>query len=76
MKGYYRGYEIIAERNQSLGGKELLYFSVFRIRDGYECFSSFEDSSETEINKFNQLKEQVDAEYLESDPWMEFSEKK
>lgn len=62
MKRVYRGYEIEAHRERCLGGWPLLYFSVFRVRDGLECVAGFEDSSERVQTKMKQLREVVDRE--------------
>lgn len=67
----YKGYEICASREDCMAGYELLYFSIYRISDGYECVASFEDSAETIDNKIQQLKERIDNEHKEDDPWME-----
>jgi hypothetical protein len=58
MKVSYRGYP-------------LLYFSIFRKSDGYEATSGYEDSAETIPDKIAQLRERVDNELAEDDPWME-----
>ncbi len=44
----------------SLCGPIILYYSIYLISDGYECFVSFEHSSETVRNKILQLKERID----------------
>lgn len=71
MKFVYRGFGIEAKREKCMGGWPLLYFSIFRQSDGYECLTSFEDSAETVVDKIKQLKERVDAELEEADPWGE-----
>lgn len=76
MKVKYRGYEISVERDKCLGGWEQLFYSIYRESDGLECVSSFEDSSETVRNKVKQLKERIDNEHLEEDPWMENADNK
>jgi hypothetical protein len=62
VKRVYRGYEIEAHRERCLGGWPLLYFSIFRVRDGRECVAGFEDSSERVVTKMKHLRERVDAE--------------
>lgn len=52
----------------------LLYYSVFRINDGYCAVESFEDSDETVRDKVKQMKERIDNELSEDDPWMERAE--
>jgi len=74
MKTKYRGYEIEVKREKCLAGYDLLYFTIYRISDGYECLCSFEDSSEKVRDKIKQLKERVDNEHLEDDPWLEKEE--
>jgi len=41
VKVLYRGFEIDAHRDKSLGGDTLLYYSIFRREDGYELTSGF-----------------------------------
>ena len=41
MKINYKGFELDARREKSMGGDTLLYYSIFRISDGYEVTSSF-----------------------------------
>ncbi len=71
MKVIYRDHEIDVRREQSLGGDELLYYSVFRVADGFECTSGFEDSAETVETFAAYLRSRVDVELTEADPWME-----
>lgn len=46
-------------------------FSIFRMSDWYECMSGYEDSAETVRDKIQQLKDRVDSELAEKDPWGE-----
>lgn len=69
MKVIYRDHEIEVRREKCLGGWTQLYYSVFRISDGYECVSGFEDSAESVRGKIQQLKERVSAELAEANPW-------
>lgn len=71
MKVNYKGHEISVSREKSMAGYSMLYFSIFRLSDGYECLTSFEDSAETVRDKINQLKERIDNELKEEDPWGE-----
>jgi len=71
MKITYRGYEIEAHREKCMAGYSLLYYSIFRESDGFECTSGFQDSSETVPDMINLLKGRVDAELLDPDPWGE-----
>lgn len=48
----------------------MLFFHITRISDGCECLSGFEDSAETVREKVRQLKERIDNELVEKDPWM------
>jgi len=41
MKVLYRGFEIDAHREESMGGDHLLYYSIFRKDDGWEMTSGF-----------------------------------
>ena len=71
MKTIYKGHEITVTREKSMAGYSMLYYSVFRVFDGYECTSGFSDSSET-IKEFTGImKERIDAELAEDDPWCE-----
>lgn len=58
MKREYRGFTLEAEREESLGGDELLYFTVY-YKDR-EWVSSFEDSCDSEESKISNLREWVD----------------
>lgn len=42
MKLSYKGFEIDARREPSLGGEVFVYFSIFRESDGYEVASGYE----------------------------------
>ena len=42
MKTNYKGYEIDVFREESLGGEDMIYWSVFRDSDGMEMTSGFE----------------------------------
>jgi hypothetical protein len=41
MKVVYKGFEISVEREKSMGGDVLLYYSIFRVKDQYELHSGF-----------------------------------
>lgn len=71
MKVIYRGHEIDVRRERCMGGWPLLYFSIFRQSDLFECLSNFEDSAETVREKIKQLKARVDEELETDDPWDE-----
>ena len=71
MTTIHKGHEITVTREKSMAGYSMLYYSVFRVSDGHECTSGFSDSSET-IKKFTgMMKERIDAELAEDDPWGE-----
>lgn len=71
MKTIHRGYEIEAEREQCMGGWGLIYYSIFRVSDGYECASGFTED-ETPVKEYiDIMKERVDAELKEPNPWGE-----
>lgn len=71
MKCVYKGHEITVTRERSMAGYSMLYYGVFRQSDGYECTSGFSDSSETVKEFMEIMKERVDAELAEDDPWGE-----
>lgn len=71
VKVTYRGHDIEVRRAKSMLGDRLLFWSIFRTADGYECASGFEDSAETVREKVRQLRERVDAELDDEDPWLE-----
>lgn len=65
MKATHRGYRIEVKRERCLGGWEMLYYTITRIRDRWICLEDFEDSAETEEAKVEQLKARIDAELAE-----------
>lgn len=67
----YRGHEIRASREKSLGGDTLLYYSVIRESDGYICVDGFESGDETEGGMAAMLRKDVDAALASIDPWDE-----
>lgn len=71
MKVVHRGHEIDVRRERCMAGYSLLYFSIFRQSDRFECTSGHQDSGETVRDLVKQLRERVDAELAEADPWME-----
>lgn len=60
MKLSYRGFEIDVRREESLGGDDTLYFSVFRESDAREMESSFTTGSDTVQEYVGYMKERVD----------------
>lgn len=71
VKISYRGHEIHVYRDRCLGGWSMLFFSIFRESDLYECTSGFEDSAGTVRGMAASLKRQVDQELARRDPWDE-----
>lgn len=74
MKVAHKGHTIEVVREKSLGGDILLYSSIFRDSDGYECIAEYEDSAETVRDKVKQWRERIDNELKEDDPWGELEE--
>ena len=60
MKIIYRGFEIDAHREQSMGAGVLLYYSIFRMSDGYELESGFTGGTDRVQTFLGYLKEHVD----------------
>ena len=60
MKVNYRGFEIDAHRDKSLTGIELIFYSIFRIKDQQEFASGFSYSGETIRGFIKDMKGQVD----------------
>jgi hypothetical protein len=71
MKVIYKGYEIDVHRAESMGCGEYLYFSIFRLKDGRECLSSFTSGGDTVRDYVRYMKERIDAELADEDPWGE-----
>lgn len=71
MRLIYRGHEITVTRERCLGGWDMLYTAIFRVSDGYECTSFCEDSGEKVRDQVRYMKQRIDAELAEDDPWME-----
>lgn len=71
MKIVYRGHEIDVRREKCMGGWPMLYYSIFRVSDGYECTSGFTEDASPVRTYVGYMKERVDAELAEADPWLE-----
>jgi len=71
MKVIYRGYTISVTREKSMAGYSLVYYSIFRNSDNFECTSGYSDSADTVREWVKMLKETIDSEEAEKDPWEE-----
>lgn len=71
MRVSYRGHEITCTREPSMSGEKLLFWSIFRESDQYECDSGFSYDSSRVSEFVGCLKQRVDSELSENDPWME-----
>lgn len=71
MKVVYRGHEIDVRRERCMGGRLMLYYSIFRVRDGHECTSGFTEDTSPVSTYVGYMKERVDAELSDPDPWGE-----
>ena len=71
MRVNYKGYEIEVFRDMCLGGWEQLYYSIFREEDGFECVTGFVGGEEKVRDMVKYLKERVDNEEKDDDPWGE-----
>ena len=65
MKVKYRGHEIDVTREKCLGGWPMLYYSIYRISDGFGVVDSCEDSAEKVLDMVGYMKERLDAEIEE-----------
>lgn len=74
MKVDYRGFEITVTREKCMGGWDQLFYSIFRKSDLYECTSGFSEGSDTVDEYIGYMKERIDAELKEDDPWGEKEE--
>lgn len=57
---HYKGFEIRASREMSLGGEELLYYSISRLSDGWEMESSFSSGEDSPLSMVNYLRGHVE----------------
>lgn len=74
LKETHRGHTIELSRENCLGGWEMLYYSIFRDSDGYECVSNF-TTDESPLDVFmGYMKERIDDELAQDDPWEEQAE--
>jgi hypothetical protein len=71
MNAKHKGHTIECRREECLGGWPMIYYTIIRDSDGYFCVDSYEDSDEHVREKIKRMKDLIDAELLESDPWEE-----
>jgi hypothetical protein len=71
MKTRYKGHEINVDRSESMTGDEMIFYSIFRVSDGFECETNFSSGTETEKEFTELLKQRVDEELECEDPWGE-----
>ena len=71
MKAEHRGYEIDVRRAKCMGGWSMLYYSIFRLSDGYECISGCTEDSSPVRTYVGYMKERIDAELADPNPWGE-----
>lgn len=74
MKTSYRGYEIEVHREKCMGGWENLYLTIMRESDGKYVEDSFTEGSDTVPDFIGYMKERIDAELADEDPWGEKAE--
>lgn len=75
MKVEYRGHEIEVTREYPIFGRDkILFYSVFRKEDGYECTSGFSEGRDSIRDMVKYLKQRVNAELLDANPWGEKEE--
>jgi serine protease inhibitor ecotin len=71
MKTLYRGFELEAKREECLGGWGMVYYSIFRVSDGWEMTSGCSDDRDTLRTHIKGLKHQVDDYYEHPEYWEE-----
>ena len=64
MKVEYKGFEVDAHKEKSMGGDTLLYYSVFRKSDGYEVTSGFSYGTDP-IRTFVKYLKDIANDFLE-----------
>ena len=70
----HRGHTILVSREPCLGGWNMTYYSIYRESDGYECVCNFSYGEDTLDEWVQILRDRIDAELLEADPWGEGAE--
>jgi hypothetical protein len=73
LREVHRDHEILLSREECQGGWELLYYSIFRQSDGYECDSGFTEDESDLPTYMGYMRDRIDAELAEDDPWGELS---
>jgi len=64
MKITYKGFDIEAKRERSMGGETLLYYFIFRQSDGFEVTSGFSYGTDKICDFISYLKDIAD-DFLE-----------
>ena len=65
LKVIYKGFEIEVKREQALGGWDNLYFSAYRLLDGWCLEESFTEGDDKVSDYIGYMKELVDS-YLKN----------
>lgn len=60
MKANYKGFEIEVKREKCLAGYSLVYYSIFRISDGWELAGGFYDTADIVRTIIKDMKAMVD----------------
>ncbi len=63
MKIVYRGFELEAKRDKCLAGYSLLYYTAYRIKDGWGLVDSFGEIADSIRKVIASLKKHVDRYY-------------
>lgn len=71
MIAKHRGYTIEVRREECLGGWPMLYTTIIRDSDQYIAAEFPEDSGEKVRDQIRYMKERIDNELAEEDPWDE-----
>ena len=56
----YKGFEINVNREKCLAGYDLIYYSIYRLSDGLEVTSGFDDNYVTVRNVLQDMKDFID----------------
>ena len=71
MKVNYKGFEIDVCRENCNAGYELLYYSIFRISDGWEMSSGYQDTDDTVKTMIQCFKGWVDDYYQNPEDYID-----